>query len=111
MDSNAFLVGWGRTSENSTSSPVPWQVQVPIIDNKKCKQIFFRLDSNSYNKNFQFDDRVICDGSTEGGKSSCQGDSGGPLVLPILGANGTFPFYQIGIVSYSVGCGRPNIPG
>lgn len=139
VNSNAFLVGWGRTGENSTTSPVPWQVQVPIIENKLCKKSFFRINPIMYNKDIQFDDRVVCEGFTEGGKSSCQGDSGGPLVLPIVGANGTFPFYQIGIVSYSegnyclwiivthypffiayyknyflylpIGCGRPNTPG
>lgn len=36
--------------------------------------------------------------------------SGGPLMLPIH-ENGRFPFYQIGIVSYGIGCGRPNVPG
>lgn len=30
-------------------------------------------------------------------------------MLPVL-ANGRFPFYQIGIVSYGLGCGLKNIP-
>lgn len=38
------------------------------------------------------------------------GDSGGPLMLPIH-QNGTFPFYQIGIVSFSYHCARENVPG
>lgn len=73
---NAFLVGWGRTSENATSSPIqiPNEVQVPVIENKLCKEIYFRINSTMFQKDSQFDDRVICEGFTKGGKSSCQGD-------------------------------------
>ena len=35
---------------------------------------------------------------------------GGPLMLPIFD-NGTFPVYQIGIISCSFGCSQPNVPG
>lgn len=38
------------------------------------------------------------------------GDSGGPMMLPEY-ENGRFPYYQIGINSYGLGCARPNIPG
>lgn len=31
-------------------------------------------------------------------------------MLPIRGNTG-FPFYQIGVVSSGLGCGKPNIPG
>lgn len=43
---------------------------------------------------------MICAGSS--GLDSCQGDSGGPLVMDDV---------QIGIVSWSVGCGRSEYPG
>lgn len=59
--------------------------------------------------NSQFSDAVLCAGLAAGGKDSCQGDSGGPMMLPMY-ENGKFPFYQIGIVSYSDGCARPNVP-
>lgn len=85
------------------------QVQLPIVKNEKCKDSYRKI--NQLEMNVQFDDRVVCAGFTKGGKDSCQGDSGGPLMLPIAGGNGTFPFYQIGIVSWAEGCAQRNIPG
>lgn len=51
---------------------------------------------------FPFDDRVLCAGFDNGNKDSCQGDSGGPVMLPIH-QNGSFPFYQIGVISWGEG--------
>lgn len=56
------------------------------------------------------EENVMCAGNLYGGEDSCKGDSGGPLMLPIH-ENGKFPFYQIGVVSYGYGCGRPDVPG
>ncbi|KAJ6625696.1 Serine protease 30, partial [Pseudolycoriella hygida] len=38
------------------------------------------------------------------------GDSGGPLMAPQTLRGKTY-YYQIGIVSYGIGCARANVPG
>lgn len=81
---------------------------MPVISNAECKEKYKkigRLDNDT-----QFSDIVLCAGFTEGGKDSCLYDSGGPLMLPEH-ENGKFPYYQIGVVSWGVGCARPNVPG
>lgn len=83
------------------------QIQVPVLDNSVCKREYKKIERLASPN--QFDDTVICAGNMAGGKDTCTGDSGGPLMLPVR-VGGKFPFYQIGVVSYGVDCGRPNIP-
>lgn len=108
VDSTPFLAGWGNLHERAKQmSPVLMQVQLPVVSNDKCKESYEKIGRAQ--KDAQFSDRVLCTGFEEGGKDSCQGDSGGPVMLPIY-QNGSFPFYQIGIVSWGIGCGQV-IPG
>ncbi|EGW10345.1 Testicular-specific serine protease 3 [Cricetulus griseus] len=51
---------------------------------------------------------MLCAGA-EDGKDACQGDSGGPLVCQKK--ENTSTWYQLGIVSWGVGCGKKNMPG
>lgn len=107
---NPFLAGWGILEEkNLQMSPVLMQVQVPIIRNDLCLELYRRIKKVRMDE--QFDDRVLCTGYVNGGKDSCRGDSGGPVMVPLWSENGTFPFYQIGIVSWGKGCAQPNRPG
>lgn len=84
------------------------QVQVPVITNQECLEKYKRI--RLYYADIQFSSRVLCAGFEAGGKDTCHGDSGGPLMLPQQ-KDGKFNFYQIGVVSYGIGCGRSNIPG
>ncbi|MBY9067270.1 trypsin-like serine protease [Hyphomonas sp. WL0036] len=57
--------------------------------------------------NFSIGDAQICAGQPRGVADACSGDSGGPLVKLNMNA---CP-YQIGIVSWGIGCARANSPG
>ncbi|XP_054733566.1 venom serine protease Bi-VSP-like [Anastrepha obliqua] len=105
---NPFVVGWGKTMEGGASSNVLQELQIPILDNNVCRDSYRRM--NRLVTEDQFDAGVICAGVLSGGKDTCQGDSGGPLMIP-ENTNAGIKFYLIGVVSYGVGCARPEIPG
>ncbi|XP_029416966.1 serine protease 52-like [Nannospalax galili] len=52
---------------------------------------------------------MLCAVNRKAGKDTCQGDSGGPLVCNK--GKDSSRWYQVGIVSWGVGCGKKNIPG
>ncbi|KAM6166336.1 testisin-like [Erethizon dorsatum] len=100
---DCWVTGWGDIEEDK-NLPAPYtlqEVQVSIINNSMCNHLFQKSD-------FRVDiwGDMVCAGDSSGGKDSCRGDSGGPLVCDLDGL-----WYQIGIVSWGVGCGRPNRPG
>jgi len=67
------------------------ETAIPTVPTETCSMRY---------PNDKIDNEQICAGLEEGGKDSCQGDSGGPLVA--FDRRGC-P-YQIGIVSWGVGC-------
>ncbi|XP_021100051.1 serine protease 41-like isoform X3 [Heterocephalus glaber] len=86
------------------SLPPPYhlqEVQVTILNNTRCNYLFRQPTVLSRIKGSMF-----CASAEDGSADSCKGDSGGPLVCDLDGV-----WYQIGIVSWGVGCGRPNRPG
>ncbi len=102
----ATVVGWGTTSYNpntaisSDPSADLLEVQVPIVDQERCRALYASVD-------FQITDNMICAGDlVDGGEDSCQGDSGGPLMIERAGI-----FQQAGIVSFGEGCALPQFPG
>ena len=78
-------------SEYAAGSKQLLETAIPTVPTETCSK---RYPSD------KIDDEQICAGLEEGGKDSCQGDSGGPLVA--YDRKGC-P-YQIGIVSWGVGC-------
>ncbi|KAI4884520.1 hypothetical protein NFI96_020491 [Prochilodus magdalenae] len=99
------ITGWGDIRDGVTLQGLGMlqQVQVPIIDQTACQEMF-QIDATE-NVNIGVD--MLCAGFKEGGKDSCQGDSGGPLVCQ--SSNGTW--VQAGVVSFGLGCAYPNRPG
>nr|XP_014102036.1 trypsin alpha-3-like [Bactrocera oleae] len=94
VDTAAVVTGWGSTSENGPLALTLQAVTVKVVDTNEC--------TKQYASYGGITERMLCAGVPKGGKDSCQGDSGGPLV-----ADGV----QIGIVSWGVGCAKPNFPG
>ncbi len=89
----ATVMGFGALREGGPQSNVLMKVEKPLVSATKCDAAYPG----------DITDRMICSGLFEGGKDSCQGDSGGPLVLidqtaqPVLS----------GVVSWGIGCARP----
>ncbi|XP_063040688.1 serine protease 27-like [Engraulis encrasicolus] len=94
----SWVTGWGHIKEG-VSNPAPGtlqEVDVPVIGNRQCKCYYGRYITNN----------MICAGYVAGGKDACQGDSGGPMVIEQNSV-----WIQSGIVSFGLGCARPNYPG
>lgn len=94
--SSVVISGWGDTGETKDSAAYFLQhVSVPVVDSHVCVA--------AYQRHAAINSNMICAGFNGiGGKDACQGDSGGPMV---------FGQTLHGIVSFGIGCARPNYPG
>jgi trypsin len=87
--------GWGLTKENSWDlADVLMKVEVPLVTAKTCEASYPGMVT----------EQMICAGLKDGGKDSCQGDSGGPLLMQ---AEDGSPLL-VGVVSWGIGCARPD---
>ncbi|XP_073718302.1 mast cell protease 4-like [Misgurnus anguillicaudatus] len=88
-NSKCSVAGWGAQKTSGSASEQLMEVNVTIIDNKKCQKKWGQKTTS-----------WIC---TFGKGGFCQGDSGGPLVC-----NGT----AVGVVSFNEenNCDKPNVP-
>ncbi|MEA3413644.1 MAG: serine protease [Pseudomonadota bacterium] len=91
----ATVVGWGDLDSRARIPSNLHEVEVPVVSNAQCNA------PTAYNGLIIHSQ--ICAGLPEGGRDACAGDSGGPLMATQNGE-----FRQIGIVSFGVGCARPN---
>lgn len=96
----ATVLGWGYT-EHRYQKTLFRSVQVPVTKIETCKNNYTRW-------NYDISLNMICAGYDEGGKDACTGDSGGPLLIPSASGTG---WDQIGIVSFGIGCGLPDLFG
>lgn len=95
--SAATVIGTGTTTEGGSSPDTLRKVTVPIVSNSVCEDSYGTGSITS---------SMLCAGLAGGGKDSCQGDSGGPLWVDFNGSR-----VQAGVVSFGVGCARPNFYG
>lgn len=102
------VAGWGGTSKDGKYSGVLMQLQVPVVNNRVCRNNHIKLGAPKKMVAETINEHVLCAGG-HGGKGAWRGDSGSPLMLPIH-EHGKFPFYQIGVVSCSFSCAEKNVP-
>uniref|UniRef100_A0A7N8WTR5 Peptidase S1 domain-containing protein n=1 Tax=Mastacembelus armatus TaxID=205130 RepID=A0A7N8WTR5_9TELE len=96
----SWVTGWGTSYYTKMTLPSPktlQEVEVPVVGNRQCNCL---LGVGTVT------DNMICAGALAGGKDACYGDSGGPMVSK----QGSV-WVQSGIVSFGIGCARPNLPG
>ncbi|WP_295641642.1 serine protease [uncultured Methylibium sp.] len=94
----ATVTGWGNTAPAGQNFPeMLLEVIVPIVSLDTCHQRYAGLKPPA-----TVTPLMICAGYKRGGKDSCQGDSGGPLFVS-TGKS----FFQVGVVSWGIGCAAP----
>lgn len=99
---DALVIGWGTTAEGGQTTPQLMRVWVDFQDRAVCEANYKAVIPNT-----EITENMLCAGLPEGGQDSCQGDSGGFLGAPL----GNGKYVQLGIVSWGVGCARPNLFG
>ncbi|RNA25118.1 suppressor of tumorigenicity 14 -like protein, partial [Brachionus plicatilis] len=103
VNRSAFIIGWGRTSENGYPSSVLQNSKIKIFQADKCSRIEVDVEKNW--------DSQICAGSLDGSRDTCQGDSGGGLFVTEFLEPNQSQYFVSGIVSYGDGCARVGKPG
>nr|CAG4645445.1 EOG090X03V0 [Lynceus sp. MCZ IZ 141354] len=94
------VTGWGRKTEDTPHSVALKEIEVPLWDDAKCQAAL----RTQFGPNFVLPPTSLCAGAE--GRDACDGDGGGPLVCEKDGQ-----WYQVGVVSFGIGCGRTNLPG
>jgi len=95
-----YVTGWGKHTEDSSHSVVLKEIAVPLWENQQCEEALRK----SFGARFSLPPTTVCAGAE--GRDACDGDGGGPLVCEDRGR-----WFQVGVVSFGVGCGRADVPG
>nr|AID60284.1 clotting factor B [Nilaparvata lugens] len=98
--STGKVIGWGAVKEGGHAATELMETDVTVFSDEECKATpQFPVKGITSN--------MFCAGHKGGGHDSCQGDSGGPIL--VTDSRGRYTI--AGIVSWGVGCARPNKPG
>eukprot|EP00797_Seminavis_robusta_P004106 Sro1266_g257540.2 (329) ;mRNA; f:1923-2911 len=100
-----LVIGFGTTLENGPLSLDLLQATVHITDQEFCRDYY----QQNYDTPVTDDQVCAMDNATTNASSiqdACYNDSGGPLLQQL--ADGSFQ--QVGIIIFSIGCARPNVP-
>jgi secreted trypsin-like serine protease len=100
FDSGTFTVaGWGAAVEGGGQQRFLLKAEVPFVTDEQCGEAY---------PGELVPAEEICAGNwDDGGVDTCQGDSGGPMFR----RDDAGAWIQVGIVSYGLGCARPQFPG
>uniref|UniRef100_A0A3B3CL93 Si:dkey-32n7.7 n=1 Tax=Oryzias melastigma TaxID=30732 RepID=A0A3B3CL93_ORYME len=95
----SWVTGWGNVKEGGKLTLLAFSMflwaGLTCLSLQSCYLDGINITSN-----------MICAGVLGGVTFLCQGDSGGPMVTKLGSV-----WIQSGIVSFGVGCARPNLPG
>jgi len=118
---DCIATGWGKDMFDSKSQyqVILKEIELNMVDHKTCED---KLQGTRLGAKFQLDESFNCAGG-EAGIDVCTGDGGGPLLCPgpdALDIRNSFDFgttkeketyYQVGITSWGIGCGKAGVPG
>ncbi|XP_066299765.1 trypsin-1-like [Branchiostoma lanceolatum] len=93
--------GWGALTFGGDITSILHQVDAQVVGDEECREMI------SGYINFPIFETSMCTRPQDTVVDACQGDSGGPVV--VFPSDG--PAYLVGIASWSIGCGKPDIAG
>ncbi|KAG0715765.1 Phenoloxidase-activating factor 2 [Chionoecetes opilio] len=100
--------GWGKDmfSEVGKFQQILKSIDLPPVDHGSCE---LAMRGTRLGPGFHLHDSFMCAGG-EQGKDACEGDGGSPLVCHSPD-DPSSRYYQIGVVSWGIGCGEAGLPG
>ncbi|XP_062992931.1 serine protease 27-like [Elgaria multicarinata webbii] len=106
-EADCWVTGWGMIRPGGGLPPLNGlnELKVSLINRTYCNTLYTSNPNISLGEE-PIQPDMVCAGYPEGGKDACQGDSGGAMACKLEGG-----WTQAGIVSWGVGCARPNFPG